>query len=143
MFNKLKEFLYLDHRPIQVFLATLWFFYGLMLVSQNIPFVEHPIDHSDLISPKIEGVLLLIVAGLGYLGALKKSLKTDFVFAAFSLYKNSMAAISVFLISGFEHSWWVNEVAQALASMLLLNKILFNLQITKHQNSKLGTLVER
>jgi hypothetical protein len=131
MLQKIRELLYLDHRPIQAFIATLWLFYGLTALLHSAPYLTHPIDHSDILPVRVEGMLLIGVAFLGFLGLFKKSLKTDLVFALFSLYKNTVAAASAFLASGLAHSWWVNEVVQFLACIVLLNKTIVNIHLSK------------
>lgn len=132
MLNKIRELIYLDHRPIQGFLACLWLLYGITLFFHEAPIVEHPIFKSFTMPPALEALILVGISIIGFIGLFKKTPKLDFVFASFSLYKNVVGALSIFLVTGFAHSWWVNEVVQSAASVLLLNKTIINFQVLKY-----------
>jgi hypothetical protein len=129
--NRLRQFLYLDHRPIQIFLATLWVFYGCLLLFKQVPFIENPIVHFDKMPARLEGAILLTIGILGYYGAIARNLKADFMFAVFTLYKNCVSFLTIIMVVGFENSSWVNDLVQTLGAVLLLNKNIINFSYEK------------
>jgi hypothetical protein len=115
------------HEPIQAYIAMVWLLFGIFIFFLGSGITVHKVPYSfEFLGQSLHGLLLIIMGLIGLYGVWTKNREADFVFAVFSTFKSTGICIELFLVDP-GHPEWINFAVRMIASMILLNRAIFNI----------------